>query len=176
MRGIFSWHSIAIIVAAVLLAKWTWVFLAPKDAALPSTSAWKKTADAEHLFGDVPAASLNQANSLGNIQLVGVFAHPTQGFAVLSVDGKQVGVGLGEAFSAGTKLTETYATYVIIERAGVKTRVDLPASKIASGISNATSQKSNLPVSAATMPQLNQIPAEQRAAMQQELDHFRRSH
>lgn len=164
------------IVAAVMLAKWTWVFMAPKETALPGTRAWKKTADAEHLFGDVPAASTNQENNLGNIQLVGVFAHPTKGFAVLSVDGKQQGVGLGEPVSPGARLAETHATYVIIERGGMKTRVDLTANKTAAGISSAAIQNENTRVTPATMPQPSQIPPEQNAAMQQELDHFRRRH
>lgn len=183
LRSLFAWRTLAVIVTAVMLAKWTWVFLAPKEAALPTTSAWKKTADAEHLFGDVPVASAEQPSALGNIQLVGVFAHPTQGFAVLSVEGKQVGAGLGEMVSAGMRLVETKANYVMIEHGGTKSRVDLQPGKVAPGISNVPAQTSNPAPAAVTMPpinqmppQLNQIPAEQRAAMQHELDHFRRMH
>lgn len=162
------------IVFAVLSAKWIWIFIAPKDAALPTTAAWKKTSEADHLFGDVLATSASTFGSLGNVQLVGVFAHPTAGFAILAIEGKQVGVGLGELVMPGARLIETKADHVLIERGGVRSRIELPASKPVSGIINAHSQSSqttSLPESAA---QATQLSSEQRAAMQQELEHFRR--
>jgi len=178
MRGVvstlFSWNALAVIVLAALLARWTWIFIAPKDTALPTTAAWKNTAEADHLFGDVPATDANPSSSLGNVQLVGVFAHPTAGFAVLSVDGKQVGVGLGELVMPGARLVATQADHVLIERGGIKSRIDLPAGKPSSGIVNAsspTSPRASLPESVA---QATQLSSEQRAAMQQELEHFRR--
>jgi len=170
----FIWRLIALVIFAVLIAKWTWIFLAPKDASIPSTTTWKKTSDAEHLFGDVPATGDNSSSSLGNVQLVGVFAHPTAGFAVLAVEGKQVGVGLGELVMPGARLVETKADYVLIERGGIKSRIDLPAGKPSSAIVNANSpasQSTSLPESVA---QATQLSPEQRAAMQQELQHFRR--
>lgn len=168
------WRLVAIVIFATLIAKWTWVFIAPKDAALPSTAAWKKTSDTDHLFGDVPATGTSSSSSLGNVQLVGVFAHPTAGFAVLAVEGKQVGVGLGELVLPGARLVETKADYVLIEHGGIKSRIDLPAGKPSAGIVNvnsSASQNASLPESVA---QATQLSPEQRAAMQQELEHFRR--
>ncbi len=174
VRTFFSWNTLAVIVFAVLLAKWTWIFIAPKDAALPTTAAWKKTSEADHLFGDVPATGATSSGSLGNVQLVGVFAHPTAGFAVLAVEGKQVGVGLGELVLPGARLVETKTDYVLIERGGVRSRIDLPAGKPVSGIINSNSPSSQSTSIAESVTQTTQLSSEQRAAMQQELEHFRR--
>jgi len=174
VRVFLSWNTLAVIVIAALLARWTWIFIAPKDTALPTTAAWKKTSDSDHLFGDVPSTDASPSSSIGNVQLVGVFAHPTAGFAVLAVEGKQVGVGLGELVMPGARLIETKAYYVMIERGGIKSRINLPAGKPSSGIVNvnsSTSQGASLPESVA---QATQLSPEQRAAMQQELEHFRR--
>lgn len=170
----FIWRLVSIVVCAVLIAKWTWIFVAPKDAALPTTVAWKKTADADHLFGDVPSTGVASSSSLGNVQLVGVLAHPTAGFAVLSVDGKQVGAGLGELVMPGARLIETNADHVIIERGGVRSRVDLPAGKPYPSIVNAHSPTNRNSSPPDAEEQTAQLPPEQRAAMQQELEHFRR--
>lgn len=170
------WRVLGIVVFAALIAKWTWIFIAPKDAALPTTIAWKKTSDADHLFGDVPAKDASSLSSLGNVQLVGVFAHSTAGFAVLVVEGKQVGVGLGELVMPGARLVETKANYVLIERSGIKSRVDLSVSKLSSGNVNANSTPNNVAPTSEALAQAAQLPPEQRAAMQQELEHFRRMH
>lgn len=192
LRALFFWRVLGVVVCAVLLAKWTWVFITPKDAALPTTTAWKKTAGAERLFGIAPVVST--VSSVGNLQLVGVFAHRKAGFAVLLVDGKQVGVGLGEWVQAGVRLVETQATYVTVERNGVRSRVELTASSpAATGITrvDATLKPTpsmppqtsapitpvvtgNDPYYVAQENQFNPIPPEQRAAMnpqqQQQLD------
>jgi hypothetical protein len=174
LSALFSWNAIAVIVCAILLAKWTWIFIAPKDAALPTTAAWKKTANTDSLFGDVPTTDAVSSGSLGNVQLVGVFAHPTAGFAVLAVEGKQIGVGLGELVMPGARLVETKAGYVLIERGGIKSRIDLPAGKPSSGIDIADSPTSNVIPTPEAAAQATQLSPEQRAAMQQELQHFRR--
>lgn len=175
IRRMYFWNTVATIVFAVLLAQWAWVFLAPKDAALPTTAAWKKTSAADRLFGDIPATGTSSSIDLGNIQLVGVFAHPTAGFAVLAVEGKQVGVGLGELVVPGARLVETKADYVSIERGGVRSRVDLPASKPSTGIVNANIQPTGVASQSASAAQAAQLSPEQRATMQKELEQFRRT-
>lgn len=169
------WNTVATIVFAVLLAQWAWIFLAPKDASLPTTAAWKKTSGADRLFGDIPATGTSSSIDLGNIQLVGVFAHPTAGFAVLAVEGKQVGVGLGELVVPGARLVETKAEYVLIERGGVQSRVDLPASKPSTGIVNANIQPTGGASQSTSAAQAAQLSPQQRATMQKELEQFRRS-
>lgn len=176
-RSASSWKIVGIIVFAILLAKWTWVFLAPAEVAMPATIAWKKTDAADHLFGNELATSgVSASSSLGNIKLVGVFAHPTEGFAVLSVDGKQVGTGLGELAAPGVRLIETQADHVLLENGGTKIRIDLPAGNAATGVStvSGTRDKQSAPANMAELE--NQTTPEQRAAMQQELDHLRRRH
>jgi hypothetical protein len=193
LRALFFWRVLGVVVCAVLLAKWTWVFVAPKDAALPTTTAWKKTAGADRLFGVAPVVSV--VSSAENLQLIGVFAHRSAGFAVLLVDGKQMGVGLGELVQPGVRLVETQASYVVVERNGVQSRVALAASSPA--VTGITRVDSNSSKSATAMPpqtailntpmgsnndpeyvahenQINPIPPEQRALMspqqQQQLD------
>jgi hypothetical protein len=172
---VFSWRMLAIVITAFMLAKWTWVFMAPKATALPNTSAWKISSNSEHLFGDAPAVSA-QASNLGNIQLVGVFGHPSRGFAVLVVDGKQVGAGLGEEIAPGARLVATHADSVTINRNGMKIKVELMAGKVASGISRVSSNSENTSGSADPVTQFQQLPPEHRAAMKQELEKFRSPH
>ncbi len=177
LRALFSWRALGIVVCAVLLAKWAWVFFAPADVALPATVAWKKSAAADQLFGNETSTATTTASSMGNIRLIGVFAHATRGFAVLLVDGKQVGVGLGELAAPGVRLVETNADHVMLERGGAKVRIDLPAGNSAPGSSTTVvGSKENQTAAPNIAEQHNQVLPEQRAAMQQELDHFRRRH
>lgn len=175
---LFSWQSLGIVLFAVMLARWVWVFAAPVDMAMPATTTWQKNDVSENLFGH--AADASAMASAGNIKLIGVFAHKTAGFAVLQIDGKQVGVGMGESVAAGGRLVETHADYVLLERGGVRQRVDLQVSGASSGITIAPTLNvaSTAPASGQqALPQntdLENIPPAQRAAMQQELDNFRR--
>ncbi len=158
-----------------MLARWVWIFAAPADMAMPATTSWQKSEASEDLFGH--AVDANAVASAGNIKLIGVFAHKTAGFAVLQIDGKQVGVGMGEPVAAGLRLVETHADYVLLERGGVKQRVDLQVSSAPSGITTAPSEAASTASVQQVMPRntdLETIPPAQRAAMQQELDNFRR--
>ena len=173
---VFSWQSLGIVIFAVMLARWVWIFAAPADMAMPAATSWQKSEISEDLFGH--AADVNAVASAGNIKLIGVFAHKTAGFAVLQIDGKQVGVGMGESVAAGLRLVETHANHVLLERGGVKQRVDLQVSSASSGITTAPSADGASTASVQeAMPRttdLEAIPPAQRAAMQQELDNFRR--
>jgi len=179
---LFSWQSLGIVLFAVMLARWVWIFAAPVDMAMPATTTWQKNDVSENLFGHAADTDASAMASAGNIKLIGVFAHKTAGFAVLQIDGKQVGVGMGESVAAGGRLVETHADYVLLERGGVRQRVDLQVSGASSGITIAPTLNvaSTAPASGQqTLPQntdLENIPPAQRAAMQQELDNFRRRH
>jgi len=165
-----------------MLARWVWVFAAPADIAMPATTSWQKNDVSENLFGHAADADVIAAASAGNIKLIGVFAHKTAGFAVLLVDGKQLGVGMGETVAPGMRLVETHADYVVLERGGVKQRVDLPKPSASSGITTvpAVNMAGTPPASGqqalSKNTDLENIPPAQRAAMQQELDNFRRRH
>ncbi len=132
-QRVFSWEGLGAVLVGVLLAKWVWVFGAPASPAVPATSNWKNNDSAEHLFGTAAASGVAQAaSSLGDIRLIGVFAHKTNGFAVLFAEGKQIGVGLGDEVLPGVRLVETDADYVVLERGGRRQRVDLPAAILSS--------------------------------------------
>ncbi len=187
---IFSWQSLGVVLVAVMLARWVWVFAAPVEVAMPATTSWKKSDAAAELFGHAVEVDAGAVAAASNYKLIGVFAHPTAGFAVLLVDGKQVGVGLGGEVSPGMRLVETDAAYVLLERGGVRQRVDLAVSAASTGITSAPSNNANtantpmlvMPQGAAqSTPQtapadsgIEAIPPEQRVLMQQELDNFRR--
>ncbi|HLP97895.1 MAG TPA: type II secretion system protein N [Sideroxyarcus sp.] len=133
-EAVFSWKMLGGVLLAVLLAKWVWVFFAPAAPSVPATTGWKKTEDAGRLFGaagssGVPAAQA--VSALGDIRLIGVFAHKTKGFAVMQVDNKQLGVALGEQVVPGVRLLETHADHVIVESAGKQQRVNLVAAPVA---------------------------------------------
>lgn len=173
-----------------MLARWVWVFAAPVEVAMPATTSWKKSDAAAELFGHAVEVEANAVAAASNYKLIGVFAHPTAGFAVLQVDGKQVGAGLGGEVSPGMRLVETAAGYVLLERGGVRQRVDLAVSAASTGITSAPANGAantpmlvmpqgaaqSTPQTAPAEPNIEAIPPEQRALMQQELDNFRRRH
>lgn len=175
---VFSWQSLGIVIFAVMLARWIWIFAAPADMAMPATASWQKSEVSENLFGHASDVDVGAVASAGNIKLIGVFAHKTAGFAVLQIDGKQVGVGMGESVATGMRLVETHSDHVLLERGGMRQRVDLAASGASSGITTAPSSGLASTASAQqALPKnmdMENIPPEQRAAMQQELDNLRR--
>jgi len=124
LRQFFSWRSVGAALLGVLLAKWTWLLFAPASPAIPA-AAWEASAEAERVFGTASVTDTSAPATLGNIKLVGVFAHRTRGFAVMLVDEKQIGVGQGDEVKPGIRLVETHADHVILERAGIRQRVDL---------------------------------------------------
>ncbi len=176
---VFSWQSLGIVLFAVMLARWVWIFAAPPEMAMPATTSWQKSDVSEDLFGR--AADTNASAVIaGNIKLIGLFAHKTAGFAVLQIDGKQVGGGLGAEVAPGLRLVETNADHVLLERGGIRQRLDLQASGTVAGISPAPSAAvMTTAPDRETLPSnmnLDTIPPAQRAAMQQELDNLRRAH
>ncbi|MEK7811176.1 MAG: hypothetical protein AAB278_05095, partial [Pseudomonadota bacterium] len=60
-------------------------------------------------------------------------------------------------------------------RNGVKLKVELMAGKVAAGITKVTPGSDGAAGQAEVMTQLQQLAPEQRAAVKQELEHFRRT-
>lgn len=119
----FKWRVLAVLVIMTMLAHWTWVLFAPDSATvLPATQASSESR-AERLFG---VASVSAAVSImPNVRLVGVFSG-NPGFAVLELDGKrQVGLAAGAEIVAGAKLVKVAIDHVLIERGGVRQRIDM---------------------------------------------------
>lgn len=183
---LFSWPTLGVVVAALMLARWTWILFAPATAAVPATTAWEQMPTDVPLFGAV--ADTTSGSNLGNVQLVGVFAHPTRGFAVLLVEGKQRGVGLGGEVMPGARLMATAADHVVLEQGGVKTRIPLVQNAAAGAtvapasaetvLSPAKIATTTAPAPQAATPAVNDglsgLTPEQRNGINQELQHFRR--
>ena len=123
------WRMLGALVFGVMLARWSWLLLAPHPAAVAVAPEQGATVEAGKLFGGaisgVPPA---EGTTLPNVRLVGVFAARIgrPGFAVFKLDSKQqVGVVVGESVASGTRLLEVHPDYVLLERAGVRQRVNL---------------------------------------------------
>lgn len=122
------WYGMGALALGVLLAKWSWILFAPHATATIPVPEHKAAAEAGKLFGMAVAdVSPVQGVALQNVALVGVFATNGKrpGFAVLQMDGKQVGVVEGGVVMAGTKLQEIHPDYVLLERGGIQQRVNL---------------------------------------------------
>ncbi|GAB4121659.1 MAG: hypothetical protein Fur0040_01870 [Sideroxydans sp.] len=171
---LFSWSSLGLLVAALMLARWTWILFAPTSTAVPVTTAWEPIPADVSLFGT--ATDPAHDGSPSNLQLVGVFAHPSRGFAVLMVDGKQVGVGVGNDIRPGLRLVATAEDHVVVAQGGAEMRIALPQ-RVTAGITAVPDQvitSSAKPVPPAVNDALNELTPQQRGALHQELEHFRR--
>lgn len=126
-----------ILVLAMQLAYWTWVFATPKAPLPPRAAQPAGSADtlararANALFGDAPnvrQAAAPSAAARGDIVVTGVFAAlgTLPAFAILSIDG-QPGqpVKAGDAIRPGLILESVAADHVIVRRNGVRERVEL---------------------------------------------------
>lgn len=122
------WNVLGAIVIGLMLARWTWVLLAPHSISVFPSRPSEPTSHSASLFGTVSAsavASASPAVSKSNIRLVGVYTGK-QGFAVIKLDEKkQLGVALGEEFVKGTKLVAVAADHVMLEHDGMRERVEL---------------------------------------------------
>jgi hypothetical protein len=127
-RRFFSWGGLGAALLGVMFARWTWLLFAPAGAVMPPALP-EASDDAGRLFGTAhqTAAAAATALTFSNIKLIGVFANPVQGFAVVRIDGKQRSVPLGAEVSPGVRLVETHRYYVVLDQGGVRSRLDLSA-------------------------------------------------
>lgn len=123
-RSLLSWGALAAALLGVMLARWTWLLLAPEGAALPP-AAWEASEDAGRVFGTAAGPAAAAMAAPANIKLIGVFANRTKGFAIMQVDDKQIGVAQGEDVRPGLRLAETHPDYVVLDQGGVTQRVEL---------------------------------------------------
>ncbi len=121
------WPGLGALVLGALLAKWSWALFAPQAAAITVVPEHVATEEAGRLFGSASAVSPAGGLTLLDVRLTGVFAARIgqPGFAVLKLDGKQMGVTVGESVAPGIRLQEVHPGYVLLERAGVQQRVNL---------------------------------------------------
>jgi len=132
-----GWFGATIVVALVLvlawqLAYWTWVFVAPprSGAAAARPAAVVDLAEIARLFG----AAAPAGGTSGDLVLKGVVA-PTPGVAASAIfaprAGRDISVFIGDEVRPGVKLVEVDPDHVLVERAGVRERIDLAAAKSA---------------------------------------------
>lgn len=126
-----NWPLWGGLLAALLLAKHTWVLFAPAERAVPAAATAAQSAQAEQLFGTISTST--SSASLSGIRPIGIFASKSHGFAVMMTETGQIGVGLGGQVVPGVRLVETHPDYVILERNGVRQRADLSKAPAAAG-------------------------------------------
>jgi general secretion pathway protein C len=116
----------ALVLLAVVLAYWTWAWLAPPPA--PRAPAAVQGAYRASAAGSLFGAATQRAGS-GAIRLMGVVAAAGEqrGQAVLQLDGKQsVAVLQGEEVAPGLRLAEVHVDHVVLERNGVREALAWP--------------------------------------------------
>jgi general secretion pathway protein C len=162
-----NWPLWGGLLAMLLLAKHAWVLFAPAEHAVPGTTLATQSAQTEQLFGTVNTVAAT--SSLSGIRPIGIFASRKNGFAVMMTETGQVGVGLGELVAPGIRLVETHADHVILERNGVKQRVDLSQAPAATGgVTPAAPMVRGMTVPPAGGQLLDQLTPEQQKIMQQQ--------
>lgn len=161
-----NWPLWGGLLAMLLLAKHAWVLFAPPERAIPAAATTLSTHSAQ-LFGAIDTT--NAAASLDGIRPIGIFAHSRHGFAVMLTGSGQVGVGLGELVAPGIRLVETNADHVVLERNGMRQRVDLGQAPAATGgITQAVRSVHGMTVPPAGGQLLDRLTPEQQAILQQQ--------
>jgi general secretion pathway protein C len=110
----------------VVLAYWTWAWLAPAAAprAPAVAQAAAQSSSASGLFGSATAAS-----SASAVRLTGVVAASggRPGHALLRLDGrKTVAVLQGEDIEPGLRLAEVHVDHIVLERNGARETLAWP--------------------------------------------------
>jgi general secretion pathway protein C len=167
-----NWPLWGGLLATVLLAQHAWVLFAPDERALPGNTSIPLSNRTGQLFGTASAASTATTSSLDGIRPVGIFAHSTRGFAVMQTPAGQRGTGLGSEVAPGIRLVGTHADHVILERNGVRQRVDLPAASASEGITLSAPSVIAPPANpqiTANEPLLDRLSPEQQIMMKQML-------
>ena len=124
----------ALAVLALVLARWTWAFLAPPSeaAAASRVVAEGRGEAARTLFGTAPIASQTAAPTASAIKLLGVVAAAggQAGYALLQLEGKPtMAVREGEDVVDGVHLQEVTSDRVVLERNGIAETLALPVNR-----------------------------------------------
>lgn len=126
-----------VVVLAMQLAYWTWVFFTPKVPVPPQKPAVANTANAlatvlnAQIFGVAPVADAPAAvTTATNMRLSGVFAAigTLPAFAIISFDGQaSQPVKSGDVIAPGVVLEGVFPDHVLIRRNGARERLELDA-------------------------------------------------
>ncbi|MDP2241623.1 MAG: type II secretion system protein N [Burkholderiales bacterium] len=124
----------ALALLGVVMAYWTWVWLAPRPEprAQPLADPVGSVASANTLFGSVQTAQNIAAPTGIAIRLLGVVAASgsRRGYAVVQLKARQIlSVHEGEDIAPGIRLAEVHADHVILERNGTRETLTWPEKK-----------------------------------------------
>ncbi|HYN12493.1 MAG TPA: type II secretion system protein N [Burkholderiales bacterium] len=115
----------------VVLAYWSWAWLAPPAAARAPAAAEmaSRTSSASGLFGNVNQGPGAAAAASSAVRLMGVVAASggRRGHAVLRLDAKKtVAVLQGEDVEPGLRLAEVHVDHIVLERNGARETLAWP--------------------------------------------------
>ncbi len=121
----------ALVLLGVVLAYWSWAWLAPPPAprAPAAAEAAGRASSADGLFGSVKPGPGAAAAASNAVRLMGIVAASAgrRGHAVLRLDAKKtVAVLQGEDVEPGLRLAEVHADYIILERNGARETLAWP--------------------------------------------------
>lgn len=121
----------ALVLLGVVLAYWTWAWLAPRPEprAQPLADPVGRVASANSLFESVQRDQNIAAPTGIAIKLLGVVAASSgrRGYAVVQIEARQIlAVHEGEDIALGIRLAEVHADHVILERNGTRETLTWP--------------------------------------------------
>lgn len=124
----------ALMLLAVVLAYWTWIWFGPRAAPRAELMAEpvSRTAIAYTLFGNPPSSQSAAVPTGLAIKLVGVVAAAGNkpSYAVVQVDAKTIlAVRVGEEIAPGIRLDKVYADRVTLQRTGASEELALAERK-----------------------------------------------
>ena len=124
----------ALALLALVLARWTWAWLAPRtEAAAPSRAVADDRGEAARtLFGNAPIASQQASPTASAIKLLGVVAAAAghAGYALLQLQDKRtLAVREGEDITDGVRLQQVTSDHVVLERSGIAETLALPVNR-----------------------------------------------
>ncbi len=125
--------ALLVIVLGWQLAWWTWHFITPSlrnNSVAPTNNAAPDILLGRQLFGDAGVVDNTPAVSAApqtGIRLKGVFAvdGAPLSAAVLNMGGRDLAVRLDQELSTGVTLAEVHADFVIVNRSGIRERIEL---------------------------------------------------
>lgn len=112
----------------VVLAYWSWAWLAPPPVPRAPAAA-ETTGGAQSAGGLFGSAKESAAAASGVVRLTGVVAASggRRGHAVLRLDGKKtIAVLQGEDVEPGLRLAEVHADHIVLERNGARETLAWP--------------------------------------------------
>ena len=124
----------ALALLGVVLAYWTWAWLAPRSEPRTPTLPESRAAASSvyELFGNASRNGNAAASTADGVRLLGVVAteRGQQGYAIVQLASKEVlAVREGEDIAAGIHLAEVHRDHVVVSRDGVRESLAWPEKK-----------------------------------------------